>query len=1834
MDFLKMNELKVEEVAKGGLSHQRKNEEAIDEIRNDLAQRNKLDEVTERLFDEYAASNYEDTITRNEISDILNSNGLRNYGWYLNQGENRSLDATTKFSQYTLPGGENYRELLFTLPAKKKMSRGKLRVEEDENNVSGREYYRVVDEDNNVVGTYSKRKFAQDMVDGFGDTPIELDSRLQPEFKSSHWDEPNVFAHTRTNDRIVDGKKYLHIEEVQSDWVRSLRESSALRKVSEPESIAKFTSDIFGGQLPSGITFSQMDAGVLALRKYNQISEAIISLLPIDMVNTLGGKERTLKNFLGDKPMIPNSLPIKDRTAVIEGILFATRQIETRLRAKLLSGLDAGRDINILSTLKASDLTAREIIGVLSPNSLYHSDLFREPIGSSATLSRAKDTPTSGERTIRDIKRLPTSDTEFLNTSISTGLGTETSSRKASSLDVEGTTTSITKALDWHNKILSDKLGSLVRVSYKPSETKSMPFENIYHEFVLKNLLRKAAEEGYDGITWVTGQQTADRYDLSKQVDEVAWQPKEKELYVVKKNEGTYTKIADNVSETDLERYVGKDVAQKLIESEPLATNKTWKTVKGDNLKIGAEWAKTLYDKVIPNFLNKYAKKWNAKVGEIDIEPYPARKTPGFFETKELAEQYIEENNLAGAEPHLEKRYNNRYSIRNVSTGSVFTLSETTHLFVHSLPITESMKQDVLFEGQPMFSAKTPLEELHDRVYSDKNFQDSPKSKETKRENEEFGAMSGNKSINEMIKNRRVTGSAKAFIISERAKQILKDFDIPINEKLLSRRYLGLYKLIPKTIRVQRIYDVVTVVHEVTHALDFRHKISDRLINLTTRGDALRKQLTDIYEELYPTGKRNHPLSKRMIEGLATFIENYFYDPVGTAKYYPLLVDNFINPQGQFYHPDITKLLDKMNLMVDDYAKLKPNERIGARLVGGKEIVKRKDKGFDFWQRTKFELFNIFEPFERYSKQLGIRRTWDDPTVSAFNYLGRGTIAYNWIQGNAAPVLKPDGNWEFRTETVDQYQKLVKDKPKEFEEYLVARRDIELYNKMVKLKELNKDLFAELKEATDKGDVKALRQLLNNPIIMEVQRIDDIIKNDDFSIQDMQATVDEFGTEFEEATKIYDKINLNLIDFSENTGLISSETANNWRAQKGYASFQRFINDELLEVINTPSSNARRNLKAGKKRTGGKLDIIFPTYNQILAINETIGKGLHNMMWKKVYDMSLKAPSIARRFEKIETISVIENGRLVYPQENNPNLLRILDRGKRIFVRPAPEFAMLNEAMKPQELDSFLSILRVPSQIFTRLTTSANPLFALSNLPIDQVTLAYNTHHGTIPVATQIKNVGNLAKHFADWLSKINSDKKLKAEGLEQYLLLGGQRQTLSGFYDFSPEELQKVIAQDRTKLQKAVGVVDSGLHLLELPTNWTEYSSRWGEYRNALEEGKSMSEAMYAAAQATLPFQQYGNFGGKAGRGIVKSIPYFNPSLLALYRYMKAGKDNPLRFVTLTAGLLATALTAAIYVMVEGDDEDRRNLGNISAEEFARALYIPNPFGKGLFRLRIPEQVGAFTGLAYLYVIDHYGGNEATFKDYAKSLSSVIPKQFNVVQPSEMVMSWIPQLAKPSVEVAVNTRTFPDLLPIEQDWQIEQYAPEDRYNDYTSYIAKETGKQFGLSPLKIDHWIRNQFGVVGNFLMGFGDFVQGDFERIMRSNPAYRKENTFTLMGRAYNHFYDKKEFYLQEYNKLKGEHSYSDEEADRIKSTKKLYEDFSKQLTDARASAKEEALDKETRKIIWEGILLLEQDKFDEVQEIVDQLNEILPDKPKKKAKYKSGDEIELDNSGVTTW
>ncbi|MEK7111794.1 MAG: hypothetical protein AAB875_00545, partial [Patescibacteria group bacterium] len=579
------------------------------------------------------------------------------------------------------------------------------------------------------------------------------------------------------------------------------------------------------------------------------------------------------------------------------------------------------------------------------------------------------------------------------------------------------------------------------------------------------------------------------------------------------------------------------------------------------------------------------------------------------------------------------------------------------------------------------------------------------------------------------------------------------------------------------------------------------------------------------------------------------------------------------------------------------------------------------------------------------------------------------SIVHNWIKGEHTSVLQPDGNWKLEKGVVKDYLKLIKGKEKAFDVFLVARRVVEQNNTLNELKNEK----AELEGNESPEAIEALAELNK-----QIAQIETVLKNDDFNLQDAVSVVEKFEPQFKGAIRIYDNINKRLVDFAENSGLISSEVADKYRSEKGYASFSRLINDELsgASIGTYGSGNSQSKARSFKQRTGGTQDIISPTFNQMTAINEMIGKSMENVMWNKVYDLSLKNTEIARRFEQIETVTAVdEKGNISFPQDKDPNLLKIFKNGKRIYIKAAPEFIAVAKTLRGAEWDLFTKIIQVPSAIFTRLTTSANPLFALGNITIDQITAVAQTKAGFRPIIDPAKS---LVEYIKEQVGLSDAESAL----FKKYLEIGGKRQTFAKQYEVAPEEIINRI-EEKTKVQKALHIIDSGLNILEFPSNMSEYMTRFAEFKRAKELGKSDSEAMFAASEVTTPFQLSGNWGGRIGQAWVKSMPYFNAIMEVSYKYGRAWKDSPQRMATVTGAVISTALTSAIMMMKFSDDEDKRLLAEQPARELARALFFPNPLGKGLIRIRIPEQMGAVTGLIYLYVIQNYKRNKASFDDH-----------------------------------------------------------------------------------------------------------------------------------------------------------------------------------------------------------------------------------------------------------
>jgi hypothetical protein len=153
----------------------------------------------------------------------------------------------------------------------------------------------------------------------------------------------------------------------------------------------------------------------------------------------------------------------------------------------------------------------------------------------------------------------------------------------------------------------------------------------------LKRIITMAAEGGYDRVAFVTGEQSADRYDLSKQVDSIVY---------TKEDDGTYSLVAlkdnrevverENVAKSALPDLVGKEVAERIVNGEGKAlVGGPERELFGDNLKVGGEGMKAFYDNIVPAALKKLLPKVGGEK-MIGVElPVGGRET-GFVSGKDV----------------------------------------------------------------------------------------------------------------------------------------------------------------------------------------------------------------------------------------------------------------------------------------------------------------------------------------------------------------------------------------------------------------------------------------------------------------------------------------------------------------------------------------------------------------------------------------------------------------------------------------------------------------------------------------------------------------------------------------------------------------------------------------------------------------------------------------------------------------------------------------------------------------------------------------------------------------------------------------------------------------------------------------------------------------------------------------------------------------------------------------------------------------------------------------------------------------------------------------------
>lgn len=187
-----------------------------------------------------------------------------------------------KFQDWKLPGGENYREILLRLPS----SYGEgsaLAKEVRDLGYKGR----IEDLTANTIRSFGGSEDLQNRW---------MNATGKGTYRSGHWEEPNVLAHMRVQDRVgPNGEKILHVEEIQSDWHQEGRKKGYSGDYQSEAEMLKKRDDLYDAR-------TELVRQAIAIEKKE-------GLVPQELIDQINGMNDQLRSIEELKDKARNAVP-------------------------------------------------------------------------------------------------------------------------------------------------------------------------------------------------------------------------------------------------------------------------------------------------------------------------------------------------------------------------------------------------------------------------------------------------------------------------------------------------------------------------------------------------------------------------------------------------------------------------------------------------------------------------------------------------------------------------------------------------------------------------------------------------------------------------------------------------------------------------------------------------------------------------------------------------------------------------------------------------------------------------------------------------------------------------------------------------------------------------------------------------------------------------------------------------------------------------------------------------------------------------------------------------------------------------------------------------------------------------------------------------------------------------------------------------------------------------------------------------------------------------------------------------------------------------------------
>lgn len=236
------------------------------------------------------------------------------------------------------------------------------------------------------------------------------------------------------------------------------------------------------------------------------------------------------------------------------------------------------------------------------------------------------------------------------------------------------------------------------------------PWKKTWHELALRRMIRLAAEEGMDRISWTPGEAQAARYDLSKSIDTVEFRRSSKDaergLLIAKGKNGSNV-LDKKVSVSELPDVIGKEAADKLLKQEYNQTHASGtghQRLENADLKVGGEGMRGFYDRMMVQAAEKVGREYGVKVkrgtipGNTNVRGGEALNVP----PREIYDMMPELQQKYPKIADFVDYYNKLNSEMRADLVAEARTKGGTPIWYFDIP--PAMREAVLSKGMPLFS--------------------------------------------------------------------------------------------------------------------------------------------------------------------------------------------------------------------------------------------------------------------------------------------------------------------------------------------------------------------------------------------------------------------------------------------------------------------------------------------------------------------------------------------------------------------------------------------------------------------------------------------------------------------------------------------------------------------------------------------------------------------------------------------------------------------------------------------------------------------------------------------------------------------------------------------------------------------------------------------------------------------------------------------------------------------------------------------------------------------------------------------------------------------------